>query len=333
MSELFTCSTAQNHDSTGDSPSVKNQVKRLGSSIISPSSRQSTKGTEHEEVQSLANSPTNAKPTSVHVQKLIDKGFAKEQSHPTNRIFLTSNRLVKSSANVSKGPSLAGQRNEQTDKLKGKSVRQTFVNRSSLLTSPTSESVSSTSAATGPTISAAKFYLSKVSKQGKIKVNPTSTFVPASKIEKHLSSPNYSILKKKEVSLTGTLFEAYMNHYNILSTCFVCLHCTYIKVKYMGVSVSDLTFVFRLLLSTVVLNSRDWSEIVWLPEISCFKNQPCNRLYLKKPTGMHWLGYNDAVSWLNEVNTRIFQPTANFENFEIYLYFVCQPACHKTQLC
>ena len=44
---------------------------------------------------------------------------------------------------------------------------------------------------------------------------------------------------------------------------------------------------------------------------------------------MHWLGYNDAVSWLNEAKTRIFQPTANFEIFEIYLYLVlpaCQPA-------
>ena len=39
---------------------------------------------------------------------------------------------------------------------------------------------------------------------------------------------------------------------------------------------------------------------------------------------MHWLGYNDAVSWLNEAKTRIFQPTANFE---IYLYSVCLPAC------
>ena len=52
----------------------------------------------------------------------------------------------------------------------------------------------------------------------------------------------------------------------------------------------------------------------------------------KKPTGMHWLGYNDAVSWLNEAKTRIFQPTANFENFEIYLHFIClpdsQPAVH-----
>ena len=50
----------------------------------------------------------------------------------------------------------------------------------------------------------------------------------------------------------------------------------------------------HLSLSTVVLNSRDWAEIVWLPEILHFKNQPCNRLYLKKPAGMHWLGYYDG---------------------------------------
>ena len=41
---------------------------------------------------------------------------------------------------------------------------------------------------------------------------------------------------------------------------------------------------------------------------------------------MHWLGYYNAVSWLNEAETLVFQPTANFENFEIYLYFVCLPA-------
>ena len=61
-------------------------------------------------------------------------------------------------------------------------------------------------------------------------------------------------------------------------------------------------------------------------KISLFKNQPCNRLYPKKPAGTHWLGNNDAVSWLNKAKTRIFQPTANFEIFEIYLYFVCLPA-------
>ena len=61
--------------------------------------------------------------------------------------------------------------------------------------------------------------------------------------------------------------------------------------------------MFAISLNTIVLNSRDWSEIVWLLEILHFKHQPCNRPYLKKPTGMHWLGYNDAVSWLNEVKT------------------------------
>ena len=39
---------------------------------------------------------------------------------------------------------------------------------------------------------------------------------------------------------------------------------------------------------------------------------------------MHWLGYNDAVSSLNEAKTQIFQPTANFENFE--MCFVSLPA-------
>ena len=77
----------------------------------------------------------------------------------------------------------------------------------------------------------------------------------------------------------------------------------------------------------IVLNSRDWSEIVWLPEISRFKINLAISFIQKKPAGMHWLGYNDAVSSLNEAKTRIFQLTANFENFEIRLYFVSQPAC------
>ena len=48
-------------------------------------------------------------------------------------------------------------------------------------------------------------------------------------------------------------------------------------------------------LSTVVLNSRDWSEIIWLPRNSHFKiNLPIG-LYPKKPAGMHWLGRNDGV--------------------------------------
>ena len=85
-------------------------------------------------------------------------------------------------------------------------------------------------------------------------------------------------------------------------------------------------------LSTIVLNSRDWSEIVWLLKISRFKINLAIGFIRKKPTGMHWLGYNDAVSWLNKAKTRIFQPTVNFEIFEIYLYFVCLPACRPASL-
>ena len=40
---------------------------------------------------------------------------------------------------------------------------------------------------------------------------------------------------------------------------------------------------------------------------------------------MHWLGYYDAVSWLNKAKTRVFQPLANFENFKIFSS-ACQPA-------
>ena len=53
---------------------------------------------------------------------------------------------------------------------------------------------------------------------------------------------------------------------------------------------------------------------------------------------MHWLGYNDAVSCLNEAKTRIFQPTANFEirNLPVFCLPACLPAslpaCRKTRL-
>ena len=95
----------------------------------------------------------------------------------------------------------------------------------------------------------------------------------------------------------------------------------------MYICISNCQIDQYLSLSTIVLNSRDWSEIVWLPEISRFKINLVISFIRKKLAGIHWLGYNDAVSWLNKAKTRIFQPTANFEIFEIYLYFVSQPAC------
>ena len=97
-------------------------------------------------------------------------------------------------------------------------------------------------------------------------------------------------------------------------------------LKFTMFSHSRILFLVSLSLSTIVLNSRDWSEIVWLPEILRFKINLAISFIRIKPTGMHWLGYNDAVSSLNKAKTRIFQLTANFENFKIRLYFVSQPA-------
>ena len=48
---------------------------------------------------------------------------------------------------------------------------------------------------------------------------------------------------------------------------------------------------------------------------------------------MHWLGYNDAVCWLNEAKTRLFQPTANFKISKFtYILSVSLPAYCKTRL-
>ena len=52
---------------------------------------------------------------------------------------------------------------------------------------------------------------------------------------------------------------------------------------------------------------------------------------------MHWLGCIDAVSWLNEAKTQVFQPTAILKISKITCILsaslpACQPACHKTRL-
>ena len=47
-------------------------------------------------------------------------------------------------------------------------------------------------------------------------------------------------------------------------------------------------------LSTIVLNSRDWSEIVWVPKILHFKINLAIDFIQKILAEMHWLGYNDA---------------------------------------
>ena len=66
--------------------------------------------------------------------------------------------------------------------------------------------------------------------------------------------------------------------------------------SYIGINIRRVLFFENIIIKYgIVLNSRDWSEIIWLPKNSHFKiNLPIG-LYPKKPTGMHWLGRNDAV--------------------------------------
>ena len=186
------------------SPSAK---KQLASGRTTPTTQSNNEETSSNPSRVIT------RPTSSQVQKLIDKGYAKVKtksntelsSHPTNRIPVKHNKLTTSGVKL---PNLAGRQSEQS---KGKSVRQISVSKSSPLTSPVSSSVSNTTTPTtiSPMISAGKFYSSKVSKSEKIKINiksnPASTAM-SSKTEKHFtSSPNYSILKKKEVVLTGSM--------------------------------------------------------------------------------------------------------------------------------
>ena len=79
--------------------------------------------------------------------------------------------------------------------------------------------------------------------------------------------------------------------------------------------------------------SMDWSEIVWLPKISCFKIN----LAISLSTGMHWLGYNDAVSLLTKRKLEYFslQPILKISKSACISSAsqpACLPACRKTRL-
>ena len=89
-------------------------------------------------------------------------------------------------------------------------------------------------------------------------------------------------------------------------------------------------------LSTLVLNSRDWSEIVWLPEILRLKINLAISFIRKNPAEMHWLGYNDAVSSLTKRKLEYFrlQPILKISKSACISSAslpaclpACQPAC------
>ena len=95
-----------------------------------------------------------------------------------------------------------------------------------------------------------------------------------------------------------------------------------------------LSYHLTLSLSTIVLNSRDRHEKTWRPTFSRLHNTPHNTPYLKKPTGIHWLLYDNNVPSLNSVKILTVRSVENFKNFRTYQYLVwlpdCQPAIRPT---
>ena len=147
--------------------------------------------------------------------------------------------------------------NEHADKLKGKSLRQISVvaNKTPSLTSSIPEAVSTNTTTTSPAISAANFYSPKVSKQEKIKINiksnPKSTSLPSTTKKHSTSSPNYSILKKKEVVLTGIML--------IIRTMYMCFLLLPRAELQMCVFLMHISAVY---VATKISSSVNWSQMI-----------------------------------------------------------------------
>ena len=86
-------------------------------------------------------------------------------------------------------------------------------------------------------------------------------------------------------------------------------------------------------LSTVVLNSRDRHEKTWRPTFSRLHNTPHNTPYPKKPTGIHWLLYDNNIPSLNSVKILTVRSVENFKVFEpTSIWSDCQPASQTASL-
>jgi len=167
----------------------------------------------HKEVMDATGTPNSSvktKPTSLHVQKLIDKGYAKVKSkndnhvsvaHPTNRISLAVKNLSRSpTCSSSTGSPVKQITTCSSDKVK--TVRQISISPKVSSTLSNVES-SSSKVANSPVMSSSQFYgsQSQVATKNKTSIKPAPA--PAPTKPRTVTLPNFSILKKKEVVLTG----------------------------------------------------------------------------------------------------------------------------------
>ena len=66
-------------------------------------------------------------------------------------------------------------------------------------------------------------------------------------------------------------------------------------------------------LSTIVLNSRDRHKQTWCPTFWHLHNTLHNTPYPKKPSGIHWLLYDNNIPSLNSVKILTVRSVENFK--------------------
>ena len=119
-----------------------------------------------------------------------------------------------------------------------------------------------------------------------------------SPLDSNLSSSIYSIntfvkLSKRLVKYTCNDYTGFSALYQIFLITFPIYQSIIESIivceltLYYNIYIIYINYIYNIYIYIIKYSSRDWSEIVWLPEISHFKNQPFNRLYSKKPAGMH----------------------------------------------
>ena len=97
----------------------------------------------------------------------------------------------------------------------------------------------------------------------------------------------YLLFKKLHTHTVHTYIILHMHaQCNVKSCMHLYVHpCTGTVCTFLPVQVCSTTYVQELSSSTVVLNSRDWSEIVWLPEFRALKINLAIGFIRKNPLG------------------------------------------------
>ena len=74
--------------------------------------------------------------------------------------------------------------------------------------------------------------------------------------------------------------------------------------------------MYQLSLNTVVLNSRDRYENVWLPKNMHLEKQPFKNHYAKNQLQLYWYNTNNAITSFKVAKCCLLRLISNFKNFK-----------------